>query len=130
MSNTESRCNLLFDTDKKDPFAAPSSTSKTIGDINNGRCYRKTYKALVKNPKVDIILPSILAMDKTHIDLGGRLQMEPITISHGLLKHSVRRLPIAMRILGYINHSAPAPIPSPSELATEFDVLLKSDSNI
>ena len=30
--------------------------------------------------------------------------MEPITISHGLLKHEFRRLPIAMRILGYIYH--------------------------
>ena len=29
--------------------------------------------------------------------------MEPITISHGLLKHSVRSQPIAMRILGYIS---------------------------
>ncbi|KAI2508835.1 hypothetical protein MHU86_5569 [Fragilaria crotonensis] len=32
--------------------------------------------------------------------------MEPITISHGLLKHEFRRLPIAMRILGYIYHGS------------------------
>jgi hypothetical protein len=50
-----------------------------------------------------------MAMDKTHIDMAIWLQMEPITLSHGLLKHEVRRLPIAMRILGYINHST-API--------------------
>jgi hypothetical protein len=31
--------------------------------------------------------------------------MEPITISHGLLKHSARSKPTAMRILGYINYS-------------------------
>ena len=112
--------NFLFD-DQKDPFAAPSSRSSHVGDINTGRCYRKTHRALVKKKGVDIILPSILAMDKTHIDSGGRLQMEPITISHGLLKHSVRRLSIAMRILGYINHSTPAHLPSLSDLDTEFN---------
>jgi hypothetical protein len=87
-----------------DPFAEPDARTSVIGDINSGRCYRETYKKLVKNPNSDMILPCVLAMDKTHIDLPGRLQMEPITISHGLLKHEFRRLPIAMRILGYIDH--------------------------
>jgi hypothetical protein len=112
--------NYLFD-DAKDPFVAPSGTSSHVGDINTGRCYRKTYKALVKEFGVDIILPCVMAMDKTHIDMAGRLQMEPITLSHGLLKHVVRRLPIAMRILGYINHSTPPHLPSPSEQDSELN---------
>jgi hypothetical protein len=90
--------------DQGDPFAAPDPRTSVIGDINSGRCYRETYKKLVKNPQSDMLLPRVLAMDKTHIDLPGRLQKEPITISHGLLKHEFRRLPIAMRNLGYINH--------------------------
>jgi hypothetical protein len=74
------------------------------------------YKAFVKNKGVDIILPPILAMDKTHIDMAGRLQLEPITMSHGLLKHtSVRCQRIAMRILGYFNHRTPAHLPALSE---------------
>jgi hypothetical protein len=111
---------FLFD-EAKYPFEAPSGRLSHVGDINTGRCYRKTYKALVKNMGVDIILPSISAMDKTHIDMAGWLQMEPITISHGLLKHTVRPQVIAMRILGYINHSAPAHLPALSELDTEFN---------
>ncbi|KAI2507022.1 hypothetical protein MHU86_7407 [Fragilaria crotonensis] len=47
-------------------------------------------------------------MDKTQVDTYGRLQMEPLTISHGLLKHSVRSKHTAMRILGYVCHSSPA----------------------
>jgi hypothetical protein len=31
--------------------------------------------------------------------------MEPLTISHGLLKHKIRKEPAAVRILGYINLS-------------------------
>ena len=90
-----------------DPFTVPDAKTSVIGDINSCRCFRKTCKKLVKNPQSDMILPCVLAMDKTHIDLPGRLQMEPITISHGLfLKHEFRRLPIAMRILGYIYHGS------------------------
>ncbi len=84
----------------------PDARASVIGDINSGRFFRETYKKLVKNPQSDIMLPCVLAMDKTHIDLPGRLQMEPITISHGLLKNEFCRLPIAMQILGYIDHGS------------------------
>ena len=47
-----------------------ASKSTALGDIDTGRCYRKTYNDLVKNVGVDMILPCILAMDKTHIDFG------------------------------------------------------------
>jgi hypothetical protein len=60
-------------------------------------------------------------MEKTHIDLGGWLQMELITISHGLMKHSVHCLPIEMRILGKRNHSTPAHLPSLAELDTKLN---------
>ncbi len=105
----------------KDPFFAPQTTSY-VGDIHTGRCYRKTHEALIKKFGVDMLLPCIMAMDKTHINMAGWLQMEPITISHGLLNHVVRRLPDAMRILGYINHSTPVHPPSSSEHDSELNV--------
>ncbi len=92
--------NFLFHA-HKDPFVEPSKSSD-IGEINTGRCYRRTYKELVKKKGVDIILPTVVAMDKTQVDSYGRMQMEPMTISHGLLKHGVRLQHSAMQILGYI----------------------------
>jgi hypothetical protein len=68
-----------------------------------------------------MLLPCVMAMDKTHINMAGRLQMEPITISHGLLNHVTRRLPSAMRILGYINHSTPANLPSDAAIDPKFN---------
>ena len=86
----------FFDDEAKDPFVAPQASSD-IGDIHTGRCYRKTYDALIKKVGVDMILPCIMAMDKTHIDMAGRLQMEPITISQraaiGLLTTARRSSP-------------------------------------
>lgn len=62
--------NFLFDSPAKDPFVAPTKSSR-IGDINTGRCYRKTYEALVKKKDVDMILPTIIALDKTQVDTYG-----------------------------------------------------------
>ncbi len=89
MSHTQSRQKLFFDK-AKDPFVAPQ-TSSHVRDIHTGCCYRKTYNALIKKSDVGRLLPCIMAMDKTYIDMAGRLQMEPITISHGLLNHTMRR---------------------------------------
>ena len=103
--------NYLFDSPAKDPFVGPTSSSTTIGDINTGRCYQKTYEALVKKPGGDMILPSIMAMDKTQVVTYGWLQMEPLTMSQGLLKHSICSKHMALRVLSYIYHS-PAHQPS------------------
>jgi hypothetical protein len=111
--------NYLFDSPAKDPFLVPSR-STNIGDINKGRCYRKTYEALVKEKDVDMLLPAIVAMDKMQVDTYGWLQMEPITISHGLTKHSICSKHTAMQILGYICHSpAHQPVPKASLLSSE-----------
>jgi hypothetical protein len=45
------------------------------GDINTGHCYRRTYKELVKKKGVEIILPTVVAMDKTQVDTYGRMQI-------------------------------------------------------
>ena len=107
--------NYLFDN-AKDPFVAPLGMSSHVGDIKTGCCYRKTYKTLVKEIGVDVILPCIMALDKTHIDMAGRLQMEPITLSH-----VVCRPPIAMPILRYINQSTPPHLSSLLEQDCELN---------
>ena len=99
--------NFLFHGREAAPFAEPLASSN-LGNIDNGRFFKKTHEALVKIKGVDMILPCALAMDKRHIDSAGRVQMEPITISNGLLEHAVRLQPSAICILGYMNHSTPA----------------------
>ena len=91
--------NDLFDSPAKNVFVGPTSSSSTIGEINTGRCYRKTYEVLVKKPGVDMILPSIMAMDKTQVNTYVWFQMEPLIMYHGLLKLSICSKHMAMCIL-------------------------------
>lgn len=99
--------NFIFnneDDPQCNPFAKPNGA--IISDINTGRSYLRTYDQLIKNPE-DMLLPCILAIDKTTCDIGGggRLSLEPIVVSYGLMKHDVRKTPLAMRVLGFINTS-------------------------
>ena len=101
--------NYIFNDDNDpacNPFAKPNGA--VISDINTGAAYLRTYDALIKNVEEDMLLPCILAMDKTTCDIGGggRLSLEPIVVSYGLMKHDVRKTPLAMRVLGFINTSA------------------------
>lgn len=82
-----------------DPFARPSGS--VLGDINTGRLYLKANALLVKKAE-DMLLPCVLAIDKTKFDIN-ELSLEPIVISYGLMNHDVRKTPAAMRILGFIN---------------------------
>ena len=103
----------MFHGRERAPFAEPSRSSN-LGDKDTGLCSKRTYKALEKIKGVDMILPCVLAMDKTHIDSASRMQMESITISNGLLNHAIRSQPSAIQILGYMNHSTPAHKPEQS----------------
>ena len=110
--------NLYMFHDKQDPFAK-SCIASDLGDINTGRCYQKRYDTLVKKKGVDMILPSISAMDKTQVDTyAGRLQMEPIMISHGHLKHSARSK--NQQQCASLDHSA-AHKPPPTSKAWDHD---------
>ena len=101
--------NYIFNDDN-DPdcstITKPNGGS-VISDINTGTAYLKTYNALIKIVEEDMLLPCILAIGKTTCDVGGggHLLLEPIVISYGLMKHDVRKTPLAMCVLGFINTS-------------------------
>jgi hypothetical protein len=76
------------------PLAPPPVHMNYVGDINTGRDYLvRNHKPLVKNPDSDVLLPFILSTDKT------QYAMEPVTLSFGLMKHSICSTPKAMRIV-------------------------------
>lgn len=97
--------NYIFDEPGGTPFSPPPEKPKFIGDLNTSRGYIDMYASLVTNPTEDVLLPCVFALDATNCDTFGRLKMEPLTISYGLMKQPIRNTPIAMRILGYVNHS-------------------------
>lgn len=91
---------LLFHND--DPFEPPPKFISTLGDINSGRCYQKSYEAVVKDPTREALLLYPLQMDKITIDGAGRVSLEPLNGSLGIIKRNVRDRPEAWRPYGYM----------------------------
>ena len=97
--------NLLIRLDN--PFCPPETNlAETLRDINDGQVYKKAYQIYVKHPHRDVLCPIILFIDKTHVDAKGRLCLEPVSFTLGILKKEVRNLPYAWRPLGYVLNQA------------------------
>ncbi len=90
------------------PFGSPpkQTPSTVLHDITDGSVYRDAYKVHVQVPGRDLLVPIILFIDKTFCDVNGRLTLEPVSMTLGIFKKEVRRLPNAWRSLGYVPNMA------------------------
>jgi hypothetical protein len=91
--------NMLFHQDN--PFAKPPARIKELSDINIGRCYLESHKALIKEP-YEVLLMIPMSWDRTELERTGRLSMEPINITLGIFNRKTRFHPEANRPIGYI----------------------------
>ena len=101
--------NLLF-FNEDDPFAGPSEFTHDhiYEDVHTGQWYRQSYvKTCINNN--DILVPIIFVIDKTHVDVHGKLCQEPVWFTLGIFNFSTRRNPRAWRPLGYIPNEASFP---------------------
>jgi hypothetical protein len=99
---------LLFSDEDGGPFGRRPDSS-FMEDINDGTVYSKAVDVHVKVRGRDLLCPIILFIDKTHCDTKGRLTLEPVSMTIGLLTKEVRRLPESWRCLGYVNNFADLP---------------------
>lgn len=90
--------NLLIHPE--DPFATPIDHNQ-LGDVNTGWWYRETVTELCTSDN-NLLLPIILFIDGTTIDKMGKMQVEPVTFTLGILNREMRKLACAWRTLGYV----------------------------
>jgi hypothetical protein len=92
--------NLLFTDD--DPFAMPPDKAKEYSDINSGSRCRDAHFSLCQPGTIEVPLPIVPFIDKTHTDVRGTLCLEPVTMTLGIFKRAVRNQPEAWRDLGFV----------------------------
>lgn len=85
-----------------DPFAPPPADFTVVGDVNTGRCYRETWKSLVKNPKKDVPLGLVLYMDGAITGQNDHLPIEALKMTLAIFKNKTRNKAFAWRTLGYV----------------------------
>ena len=98
--------NLLFHDD--DPFKPPPplGRSGTLNDVNDGSVYHDAYKVHCKIGNRDVLACPIFFIDKTHVDVQGRLCLEPVTFTLSIFKKEARSKPLFWRTIGYVTNQS------------------------
>ena len=90
---------LFFDND---PFCPPPDDLDYIGDLNTGRSYKETYKALIKNPSKEVLLPIVLYADGAVTGQFSALSVTAVQFTLGIFTRVARDKEHMWRTLGYI----------------------------
>ena len=96
--NIVNSTNLLIDPECK--HGCPERTGN-LDDINSGWWHKETQAEICCSDN-HILLPVILFIDGATIDKMGKLQVEPISFTLGILNRETRKRAEAWRTLGYI----------------------------
>ena len=91
---------LFFDDDN--PFAPPPENISTIGDINTGEAYLKTYEKLITNPKRQLLVPILFYIDGAVTGQYDKLKVESLQFCPGILNYKAREQSYAWAELGYV----------------------------
>ena len=103
-------CNLVVNRAPLSPFEPYQNQGEYSKDVLDGTWYSETLQYL-KNleprekpfvPGLDFLLPLIMYVDKTGIDVNQRYPLEPLIYTLAIIKRSLRNYPRSWRLAGYI----------------------------
>jgi hypothetical protein len=73
----------------------------------------------------DVLCPLIFFIDKTHLDKKGNVCLEPLMVTLGIYKQSVRNQPHSWRCIGYVpNQDALPNMATPEGKAADYHAIL------
>ena len=82
-----------YDFIDDNPFSPPPNKFTTIGNLNTGRAYRKTYKKLITDPARQVLLPVIFYIDGATTGQFVDLPITAVQISLGIFTRKARDKP-------------------------------------
>ena len=98
-----------------DPSKEEYNQKNVYNDIHTSDWFKDTHAQIVdknnrqlneshinKDSSMNLLCPLIFFIDGVAIDSCGRRSLEPVSYTLGIFKRSVRNLPLAWRVLGYI----------------------------
>jgi hypothetical protein len=92
-----------LDINVDDPYGKYVPPNGLLSTVNSGQWYNSAYCHEVKDPSKYFMVLIIFACDETHLQKGGKASSWPLLFTTSILNQKTRNLPIAWRMLGYIN---------------------------
>lgn len=114
----------LYEQENGDAMGEPPQLPPdNLVDILDGDVCRDAYRLYVKRD-TDFLVPIIMFIDKTHVDLNGRLTLEPLCMTLGIFKKEYRRQPDFWRTLGFVNTSRESVELKPEQKLRDYHYVL------
>jgi len=85
-----------------DPTAPLPEEFDHLADINTGLGYRETHKKLIQDPTKQMLVPIIHYIDAAVSGQFGKMPVEALKMTLGILKNKTRDKRHAWRVLGYV----------------------------
>ena len=75
-----------------------------MNDVSDGSVFQMAHKFHVKVGNRDIVVAPLVFVDKSFVDVKGRLCIEPVSFTLSFFTKEARKLPLVWRPLGCINN--------------------------
>ena len=126
--------NLIFPAtavDENGPFGSPKqwkdiSGCDQLNDVVDGQAYFQAWHAHVEMPGLHVLCCPIFFIDKTHVDVQGRLCLEPVSFTLSIFTKEARRNPTFWRQLGLIPNQSNMENASPIDRATDYHHIIET----
>lgn len=105
------------------PFETTSDPN-SVDDINDGLVFQQAAEEFIENKALEVLLPIIFFVDKTHTDLFGNLCLEPVLLTLGIFKRRLRYRPESWRSVGYILNQSLMKYKKPCDKVTDYHAML------
>jgi len=92
--------NLVFNRDQ--PYGKYKNNGP-ISEMMDGKWYSDAYDRCINDPNTQFLMPILLYIDKTHIDLNSRFGLEPVMFTVANLNQSTRAKDSAWKHLGFVS---------------------------
>ena len=125
--------NLIFNKLGHNPFHVETGSDQDPGEINTGKWFQKTFEEKIEpnpigpNGRRRILVPIIFYIDGLVLDAYGKLSLEPLTFTLGILKSKVRNQAFAWRTLGFmedLDSLYGANLQTPHDKANDYHAIL------
>jgi hypothetical protein len=128
--------NLLFPATASDgivhgPFGEPKHWNDMVGtdrlrDVTDGQAYYTAWHRHVVVRGLDVLCCPIFFLDKTHVDVHGRLCIEPASFTLSIFTKEARRNPKFWRTLGIIPNQSNMQNASSAEKAIDYHHMIET----
>ena len=126
--NIMTKENLIYTELNGNPFHVDIHNNGMYGDVHQSQWWKASDYKLIKDPNTQLMVPIIFYLDALVLDAYGKLSLEPLSFTLGILRRHCRNQKHAYRTLGFVedlDHLYGANHITPDQKAEDYHCIME-----